>query len=57
MGDYNDPFSREAVVQRHREIHGRDPVEGLRPRLIEAWGSPGTRQAIKWPIFLRLGRV
>lgn len=46
-----------SAVRRHRDLHGADPMPALAESLAEAWGSPGTRKVIKWPLFLRLGRV
>lgn len=46
-----------SAVQRYRELRVADPMPGLREDLHKVWGSPGTRKVIKWPLFMRLGRV
>lgn len=50
-------LSTWSAVQRYRQARGHDPIPELGDRLAGAWGSPDTRKDIKWPIFLRLGRV
>lgn len=50
-------FSTWSAVKNYRQAEDRDPLPDLRERLAVVWGSPGTRKAIKWPLFLRLGRV
>lgn len=46
-----------SAVKNYRQARGHDPIPALGERLAEAWGSPDTRKVIKWPVFLRLGRV
>lgn len=46
-----------SAVQRYRQLRSVDPMPGLMEDLRKVWGSPGTRKVIKWPLFMRLGRV
>ncbi|MEO2088526.1 MAG: hypothetical protein ABGY75_03390 [Gemmataceae bacterium] len=36
---------------------GFNPVERLAPEFAAAWGDPDTVRTVRWPLFLRLGRV
>lgn len=50
-------LSTWSAVKHYRQARGEDPIPALGERLAEAWGSPDSRKDIKWPVFLRLGRV
>jgi SAM-dependent methyltransferase len=39
------------------ERHGRHALEEIWPDFRRAWGRPGERRAIRWPLHLRVGRV
>jgi SAM-dependent methyltransferase len=41
-------------VQKYKDHHRRDPLEGLRGPLESAWGGDGRRRQC-WPIHIRLG--
>ena len=45
-----------SAVARCREATGDDPIAALRPHLETAWGSPGNRKPLQWPVHLRVGR-
>lgn len=40
-----------------REATGRDPVGEIAGQLEAAWGDPGLRRPVRWPLALRTGRV
>lgn len=42
--------------QRYRAQTGEDPLPLLQPGLTAAWGDPGTRRMIRWPLSFRVGR-
>lgn len=44
-------------AQRYREALGRDPREEIEASLAAAWGSPGEKRHIEWPLHFRLGRA
>jgi len=50
-------FSTWSAVNRCRRETGRDPVEGMRERLANAWGDPRAARPVRWPLHLRVGRV
>lgn len=37
--------------------HGRDPVADVEPDLTREWGSPDRPRLIRWPLYLRAGRI
>lgn len=39
------------------ERHGVDPVSELEGAMAAQWGDPGDRRDVKWPLYLRVGRV
>ncbi|MDY0744570.1 class I SAM-dependent methyltransferase [Paucibacter sp. R3-3] len=45
-----------SATARMQQATGVDPVLALAPRLAAAWGDPGVRRTITWPISLRAGR-
>jgi SAM-dependent methyltransferase len=44
-----------SATRRYREVHHRDPVEDLAPRLLPLWGDPTLTRRIHWPLSLRVG--
>ncbi len=43
-------------TQRHHARTGRDPIEPLWPRLVEAWGDPAALREVHWPLHLKAGQ-
>lgn len=46
-----------SATKRFVKQHGFNPVERLTPEFVAAWGDPATVRTVRWPLFLRLGRV
>jgi len=46
-----------SAAQRYREARGADPREAIAADLAAAWGSPGGKRRIEWPLHFRIGRV
>ena len=46
-----------SATSRFVERHGRDPVAEVEAALRREWGDPDTRQVVRWPLYLRVGRV
>ncbi len=46
-----------SAAQRYREARGRDPREEIAASLAQAWGSPGRKRRIEWPLHFRVGRT
>lgn len=46
-----------SASQRYVKAEHRDPVAALEPALMQAWGAAGQRQAVRWPLALRVGRI
>jgi SAM-dependent methyltransferase len=42
-------------TRRYIERHGTDPVSLIERELAEAWGEPGERRRVVWPINMRIG--
>jgi SAM-dependent methyltransferase len=46
-----------SASRNYLERHGSHAVEKIWPELKKAWGPPGTRRPIRWPLYLRVGRT
>ncbi len=44
-------------VRRFQAARGYLPLRDIWPELLEAWGDPAAARVIRWPIYLRVGRV
>jgi SAM-dependent methyltransferase len=45
-----------SALQKCRRETGHDPLAPMRARFEAAWGEPGRRRAVVWPLSLRAGR-
>lgn len=50
-------LSSWSATERYRLERGHHPVGLIWPELSQAWGAPGVRRHVRWPLHLRLGRV
>jgi ubiquinone/menaquinone biosynthesis C-methylase UbiE len=46
-----------SASQRYRDSLGKEPLDSIRAELQKLWGDPAEKKNIRWPLFLRLGRV
>jgi len=46
-----------SATRRYQKERGQNPVRIIWPRLSETWGEPGQRRTIRWPLYLRVGRI
>ncbi|MCR4347055.1 MAG: class I SAM-dependent methyltransferase [Sulfuricaulis sp.] len=46
-----------SATQQFQEENEQDPLNIVHRLLAKAWGDPETRHAIRWPLYLRLGKV
>ncbi|MBX7151769.1 class I SAM-dependent methyltransferase [bacterium] len=44
-------------VQQYIKINGQDPVDEIKHDLLTAWGNPGKEIPVRWPVYVRIGRV
>lgn len=52
-----DYVSTWSAVKRYREAAGEDPLPQLVAELAPLWGDARTARSLRWPLFLRVGRV
>lgn len=52
-----DYVSTWSAVKRYAAAHGEDPLSALRRELETAWSEANGVRGLRWPIFLRVGRV
>lgn len=46
-----------SALKAWQKEHDRDPRDLIDADLITAWGDPGTRREVRWPLTIRAGRV
>ncbi len=46
-----------SATRRYREQRGQHPVSIIWQGLSESWGEPGRKRLIRWPLYLRVGRI
>lgn len=46
-----------SAAQRYRKHHHADPISAIRSALASAWGDPGRRRSVRWPLYIRIGRI
>jgi methyltransferase family protein len=44
-------------VQKYGQRHGGDPLAQVAADLAEAWGAAETLRLVRWPLYLRVGRI
>jgi SAM-dependent methyltransferase len=44
-------------AQNYRRQQGRDPLDVVRQDLDAAWRDTATRREVRWPLYLRIGRI
>ena len=49
-------FNSWSAVRRYQEEHGTHPLDGIWEAFQDAWGAAETKN-IRWPLYLRVGRV
>lgn len=50
-------FRTWSATRGYMREHGSDPVPLLREKLLPLWGDPATVRAVRWPLFIRAGRL
>jgi hypothetical protein len=46
-----------SATQRFEKKNEQNPLNMVRRLLVKTWGDPQTRQTVRWPLYLRIGRV
>jgi SAM-dependent methyltransferase len=50
-------FSTWSAVKAYRHSGAGDPVPALRQALAQHWGNPQQPRRVRWPLYLRVGRI
>ncbi|HUR95786.1 MAG TPA: class I SAM-dependent methyltransferase [Gemmatimonadales bacterium] len=56
LRELTDYLRTWSATERFRRERGHDPVDTLEGELASAWGAPGARRRVHWPLSLRVGR-
>ena len=54
LGGFLESWS---ATRRYQQERGQHPLNIIWQELSEAWGDPAQRQAVRWPLVLRVGRI
>jgi SAM-dependent methyltransferase len=46
-----------SATRRYQQERGQHPLSFIWPDLAETWGEPDRRRRIRWPLYLKVGRV
>ena len=46
-----------SATERYVNAHGVDPVDDVERSLNAEWGDPQARREIRWPLYIRAGRL
>jgi hypothetical protein len=46
-----------SATRRYQKERGQTPINMIGQNLSELWGDPGQLRQIRWPLFLRVGRI
>jgi SAM-dependent methyltransferase len=46
-----------SATRRYQKERGLNPLSIIWQSLFEAWGDPGHRRTLRWPLYFRVGRV
>jgi hypothetical protein len=46
-----------SATRKYQQERGEHPLEAIWPELLKAWGKPSQRRRIRWPLYLKVGRV
>ncbi|HSD59906.1 MAG TPA: class I SAM-dependent methyltransferase [Burkholderiales bacterium] len=57
LAEFTGYLGTWSAAQRYREARGADPREAIAAGLAAAWGSPGEKRRIEWPLHFRIGRA
>ena len=57
LNDFMGYLNTWSATRRFRQAKDQDPLDLVRGILVKTWGKTGLRQTVRWPLYLRLGRV
>ncbi len=57
LPDYLGYLGSWSAVEAYHKKHGEDPVSQVADTFSVAWGGPKLIRPIRWPIYMRIGRV
>lgn len=52
-----DYLATWSATRRYQQQRGDDPIPALREELARHWGKPEQVRSVRWPLFVRAGRV
>ncbi len=46
-----------SATPRFQQMNEQNPLDMVRRLLVKTWSDPQRRQTLRWPLYLRLGKV
>lgn len=57
LNDFLGYLHTWSATRRFQQKHEQDPIDIIRRALAKAWGPADARVTVRWPLYLRLGRL
>jgi len=57
LNDFMGYLGTWSATRRFMQTNEQNPLDMIRRALAKAWGPADTRQAVRWPVYLRLGQI
>lgn len=57
LNDFMGYLHTWSATQRFQEKNEQNPIDIVHRMLVKTWGKPQTRQTVRWPLYLRVGKV
>lgn len=57
MNEFKGYLRTWSATRRYQEKNEQDPLQIVHRLLTKTWGDPAARQTIRWPLYVRLGKV
>jgi SAM-dependent methyltransferase len=57
LNDFMGYLGTWSATRRFMQKNEQNPLDMIRRALAKAWGPADTRHAVRWPVYMRLGRI
>lgn len=57
LNDFTGYLHTWSATQRFQQKNEQNPLDMVRRLLVKTWGDPRRRLTVRWPLYLRLGKV
>ena len=57
LNDFTGYLHTWSATQRFQQKNEQNPLDMVRRLLVKTWGDPQRRLTVRWPLYLRLGKI